>query len=400
MQTMATSSVISDPAAILDRHAVRRNCGVSTISVLVGPTAIGRRTWQRWVTSTGRRAVLASPEISPEAGWVQDVVRNANLAEAAVMSLAGRTGRDATELLNEWRDKSGADRERYFASIPPEADDDLLQWMAIGDRTNEWADQLQTARQSDDRTGPLIASLLPERELPAIAFEVDRPGQCEPVAQAAARWALRVPAVPVAILISAELWGDYLAETPESRTKALLREGEVEIAVIDPRQVQRTLADAGADPGTVSAIVESGCDAALLDLVAEVVQTTTTPPLLPADADRARSAAERFLFEFLNTLPETTGKFELNGTLDFRFGPRLMEIDLLSRSPKVAIELDGYFHFQDTDAYRRDRTKDWELQRRGYTVLRFLSADVINQLDIIRDRILDALLAGSSGDSP
>ena len=38
--------------------------------------------------------------------------------------------------------------------------------------------------------------------------------------------------------------------------------------------------------------------------------------------------------------------------LDFRFGPRLAEVDLLCRSRRIAIELDGYFHFLGPDGYR------------------------------------------------
>jgi very-short-patch-repair endonuclease len=53
------------------------------------------------------------------------------------------------------------------------------------------------------------------------------------------------------------------------------------------------------------------------------------------------------------------------------------------------VELDGYFHFQNAAAYRRDRRKDFELQRRGYRVLRFLSADA----DVRLDEILDSILA-------
>ena len=83
---------------------------------------------------------------------------------------------------------------------------------------------------------------------------------------------------------------------------------------------------------------------------------TTAPAAPPND----------FSSTFLESLPETAGRFELNAALDFRFGPRPAEVDLLCRSPRIAIELDGYFHFLAPDGYRRDRTKDWELQRRGY----------------------------------
>ena len=81
-------------------------------------------------------------------------------------------------------------------------------------------------------------------------------------------------------------------------------------------------------------------------------------------------------------MPETAGLFELNATLDFPFGAgRPIEIDLLARSIKLVIEIDGYYHFQDPEAYRRDRRKDLELQKRGYLVLRILADDVVERLE-------------------
>ena len=110
-----------------------------------------------------------------------------------------------------------------------------------------------------------------------------------------------------------------------------------------------------------------------------------------ANDDLARSKAERALYEMLESWPETTGLFELNGKLDFRFGPRLAEVDLLCRALRIAIEVDGFFHFQSDEAYRRDREKDWELQRHGYLVLRFLAADILPQIVEIRDRVFAAV---------
>ena len=83
-----------------------------------------------------------------------------------------------------------------------------------------------------------------------------------------------------------------------------------------------------------------------------------------------------------NRLPETTGLFELNTTLDFHFGAgRPIEVDLVARSLQLVIEIDGYYHFQDPKSYRRDRRKDLELQKRGYLVLRILAADVVGRLE-------------------
>jgi very-short-patch-repair endonuclease len=160
------------------------------------------------------------------------------------------------------------------------------------------------------------------------------------------------------------------------------------------------LRSAGAPGSAVAALAGNRADPSLIEAALDVVRYTAAPPARAADDDRARSAAERFLFTFLESLPETAGRFELNSALDFRFGPQAAEVDLVCRSPRIAIELDGYFHFLAPERYRRDRNKDWELQRRGFVVLRFLSEDVVPQLEFIRDRILDALKAARIGAQP
>src|SRR5262249_40011289 len=216
----------------------------------------------------------------------------------------------------------------------------------------------------------------------------------------AVQWATCVPAVPIAVAVPAGVWDEFLVAAPESRAKALLREGGLVIPGIDAATVERTLTEAGAVSSAVTALAAWGADATLLESAVGVVQATVAPPTTMAEDDRARSAAERFLFTFLESLPETAGRFELNAALDFPFGPRPAEVDLLCRSPRIAVELDGYFHFLAPDGYRRDRPKDWQLQRRGYLVLRFLAEDVFPRLEMIRDRILDALAVTPHGAEP
>jgi very-short-patch-repair endonuclease len=104
--------------------------------------------------------------------------------------------------------------------------------------------------------------------------------------------------------------------------------------------------------------------------------------------DRARSAAEAFLYQRLQTLPWAAGRFDLNTELAIPFdGQGRMEVDLLCAEARVAIELDGARHFDSPEAHRRDRHKDQLLQENGYFVLRFLSEDVSRQLDRVLDTI-------------
>ncbi len=141
--------------------------------------------------------------------------------------------------------------------------------------------------------------------------------------------------------------------------------------------------------GSVKRLVRDGVDLPLAHLF---VQVATILPLEAEGVDRARSAAERFLFQRLETLPQTKGLFRLNVELDIPFdGWGRMEVDLLCTVTKLAIEIDGSQHLSSIEAYRRDRQKDILLQENGYKVLRFLAEDVGKCLDDVLDTILRVL---------
>ena len=119
-----------------------------------------------------------------------------------------------------------------------------------------------------------------------------------------------------------------------------------------------------------------------------------TPSLDAEGAARARSACEAFLYQRMETISETAGKFRLNAQLPIPFDNRgAMEVDFLCAEARLAIELDGAQHLADADAYRRDRRKDVLLQQHGYLVLRFLAEDAGRNLDGILDAVLAALAA-------
>lgn len=123
--------------------------------------------------------------------------------------------------------------------------------------------------------------------------------------------------------------------------------------------------------------------AAMIDEgVVEIADRPPPPPRAPAGVAGAalfdaRSAAELAMLEALEATPATAGRFELNGYLSVHFGPGAAEVDLLSRRDRIAIEIDGYHHFTDLDAYRRDRKKDLMLQLQGLIVIRLHAQDVM-----------------------
>jgi hypothetical protein len=369
------------------------------VSLLIGPIGAGSGTWRRWASATGRSVVFAHRNAFPFTEWIRTVVEQIDLPALAIEILAQQANRDPKEFLKAWEIKTPADREQLWSTLVPDVDDDLLRSIANLPVSRD-SRRVVAASLSDlsERVVPMIVRLVPSGLWPSVLFFSSSIDELSLVGYEAAKWAERVPALPIAVATTGAVWDAFLTTATESRAKALLREGELEVPGVDAATVEQTLIEAGAEGRAIAAVAANVVDAALIESAVQVVQATAAPPPTSLDDDCARSVAERFLFEFLQSLPETAGRFELNATLDFQFGPRPVEIDLLCREPRIALEIDGYFHFLDSACYRRDRTKDWELQRRGYLVLRFLAEDIIPQLESVRDRIIDALASHSVGE--
>jgi hypothetical protein len=181
------------------------------------------------------------------------------------------------------------------------------------------------------------------------------------------------PGVPLGWTLPAADYAGFMESTRLSRVRTLCREGVV--AVPDRP-----------GPGRPP-------DAAELEARREEARAARQRVHEGPEAEEAaRSAAEAFLHGVLESLPETAGLFELNGRIPADWGPHGgAEVDLLCRSGKLAVEIDGYFHFCKPDGYRRDRQKDVVLQKQGFLVLRFLADDVVAGLETILDTILASL---------
>jgi hypothetical protein len=136
---------------------------------------------------------------------------------------------------------------------------------------------------------------------------------------AAARDGLRVttsiPAWPVAVCCDAALAERTLRVPNPRRELAWLREGWVDVPSLDRRAIgDRVTVRLG--EATLDRLERDGVSIGLaekLDRVAQSLAETRTPE----SESRARSAAEEFLFERLESIPETAGSFHLNRPLDF-----------------------------------------------------------------------------------
>ena len=78
-----------------------------------------------------KRCYREGKQCSPAPSGLASVAELVDLPAAAMQHLARRAGRESNELLAAWRAKTLADCERFWNTLTPNVDDDLLRAVAI-----------------------------------------------------------------------------------------------------------------------------------------------------------------------------------------------------------------------------------------------------------------------------
>jgi hypothetical protein len=401
-------------AASLDRHQQRREAGLPTISVLRGAVGLSVRRVRLWAEDKRRcLIVLSGVDPQPDAlvdAWADALASGRDLAADAITWLARRLDRPAFELGQAIGRKTPLERGVFLAvSLPEEtAAATACRWLLAQPRDHVrepgLARRLAAAlgEASRETVFTALGALIPADAapvlllVPPVAAE-DRGAWIGPAAASLARLAEAEPRLPLFLAIEPEALNLYLEHAPDSRTKTLIRGGTVPVPTLDTSEIGLRLDRAvpGASAALAASVRRLAADGAsdrLVELFVEAARATAAVTPEAEYDDRARSTAERFLFERLDTLPATAGKFTLNARLDFPFGSgRAIEVDLAAPELALALEVDGYYHFRDADAYRRDRRKDLELQKHSFLVIRVLADDVVRRLEDVLDQVLAAV---------
>ncbi len=379
----------------LDWQQKRRIQGLPTLSALVGPTAVGVREWGRWNASVPR-TVLSGLDLT-------------EVARAWFWKVADRLVDLAWDVFREALTSAGS--EVRIAQAMTRYDLDQL-WIQLPDRKSDRAKLTYLVLTSAVGHFPLnfetvelelgvgsvlvgLCGVVPTDEWPAILL-IPR-GDAADFRAAIRGWeriAVRVPLLPLAVSVSAAVWNVTAGDS--SREIALAREGLVELFSVTATELTEKLLAAGvAEPlphAAINRLAAEGLDPESAGtFVAAVVESRHTPHALAELEGPHRSAAELFLFDLLERMPETQGLFEPNRPLEFRHGPRSAEADMVALTLKLVIEVDGGYYHLNPEQYRRDRRKDHAYQRHGYWVLRFLAEDVVEASESILVTILDAV---------
>lgn len=373
-----------------------RSQGVPVLTVMLDTNDALRRMWTAFYEErsapTSVVATLLGGEVLRAA--ISRVRGNGQALERFAAWLAARSGRSVEDTAYVLSNGNAAERSVLASQAGLDAAEQaLLQGLAA-------IDAAPGAPISEDMAYRALSTLVEaagEDLLPAVLVDgsgLSTAQRLREEVDAFERLAGHLPRFRAGLVLPCQAGRALLKELAGTRAAALLTEGLVEL----PEQSRIETAEPGPEDeaaarDVIARALGGSVDARVMEAWRQAA--AQQPPAgrwRRAAADGARSAVERFLFQILERHPLTRGRFRLNEYVDTRSGrlPRT-EVDFLARAERIAIEVDGYFHFRDLDAYRHDRLKDLVLQQEGYTVARFLAEDVMGRLDVVLDTIICAL---------
>lgn len=375
----------------LHRLQSRRSAGVPTLAVLVGPAGLAMREWLQWAVAVDRTVARSTGNRPSElsAAWVAEALPVAvRSAEAWLAPLLGMPARAVADRLGGM---TRYDFDTIWRSLPT----DTARPAAVAAHAvfaRRFGNTSALADLSPAAAVRALTELVPEDHWPTLLVARDRPS-ADPNWLAGAVRAVEpliaaVPRLAVGVVASEAEYVAFTDRPDGTRHQALAREGFVPVLGVSAADLVGRLKSAGLD-APAATLGQLAADGLSEEAAAAFVETAKA--VANRSETEARSAAERVLFEKLNTHPPTAGFFRLNVELPFRHGNRPGEADLVAERLKVVVEVDGAYWHLTADQYRRDRRKDWLYQRHGYLILRFLAEDVVEQLSEIVTTVTDAV---------
>ncbi len=280
---------------VLNRHATRRAGGLPSVSVLVGPCGSALAAFRAWATEHGHPVRFGSVESAAEVAdlFARAAVAARDLVADAHAYLASHTGRSVAELRAALAGMTRHDLDLFFAAndgrLPPGDGTPLARRVCEASLAGQAPDgEWGSAGAAPFAVLSGLAALIPADGVPACLLSApaarDVSDWFRAAGGAAVAVATHVPKFPLAVAISAGAWARYLTEEPESRVKAVLREGAIELPVLPRKEVEQLLSQSGTRVESVPAAVLSVLAEGVPDTFAAALVTATTAPTGAATA--------------------------------------------------------------------------------------------------------------------
>jgi len=404
--------------SLLNSHQKRRLDGIPTISVLIGSIGLSIYYWKDWLNKEQRTSCIVSNLDLKQILelWIEKIHDQKHLFQRCVDYIAQKTNSNNYDnIAYQLRNRTKHELNIFYSNIfknQTHYDVNLLFENIINqERLKPYSINISKLThiwgckpKSFFNLLHSISEMIPSDELPAIIIPIkilcsnnESLNNIEKSARILEKISSHLCFLPVALALNETDYNKFIAQAPDSRVKALCQETTIQVKGLDFTNAKQMLNSIPETSNSivskvVKVLVNEGTTEKLIQDFKKIVLTSLSPDLKNVkQTNNARSNVEKFFFHLLETLSETTGLFELNGKLDFKFGNKLMEVDFVSKKYKIAIEIDGYYHFTSKEAYRRDRRKDWILQKKGYIVLRILADDIVCKLEEIIKEIKEII---------
>jgi very-short-patch-repair endonuclease len=374
--------------AQLNDHQQRRDQGIPCLSVVAGQVPAASQGLKKWLKSNSRDAVWVDGcGIDAAIGaWLRQVLVSDEMHSALAAHVGERANRTAKDVLSLARDGAEADIRALLDQTFPGNGGTGRRAVAEavlcrGTALEELVESAQVERAAAIAYITACAHWCKSVVLPVLVTLAADNDAVEIAVRHLGAMVRAVPQFAVVLIAARDPVEHFLDLILATREQDLCRDG---LVVLD-------------EAGTVAEPIEA-LPEELRVLRETAVERINAAHTDPAEDDNARSAAERFLFAMLEATPETKGRFQLNARYPIPFSrSQSMEIDLSAPEPQIALEIDGYWHFQDPQRYRIDRAKDLALQRHGWIVMRTLADDVVMEFERIRATVIELLRARSRG---
>lgn len=397
--------------ARLALHQSQRYQSIPTLSVLMGKTIETRHGWNQWLEQVQRQTAVTVFTTKPALfeTWLTVVAAHHDLRSLVLQRIARLVDQPVEQLAAWFAQTSDYQMQLFWHRLAPASDEmvilrSLLDIVPAAQEPIRNTDNPSTACLQDGDVSAIlnhfvaVAELLPPSSLPGLFVLLPEESAYTELRAALTTLTVlveTVPAIPVALALTGTQAQLALTAFPESRVKAMLRSGLIDVVSPQQNALRQWLCSRGVNDETrlqsiLNLVERYGMTTDLLEAALPLTDPAGLPDSVEADT-LYRSQAERFLYQYLETNPKTVGRFQVNAPLDIDFGGHKMEVDFLDAATKIVIELDGYYHFESRNAYRRDRHKDRTLQLHGYLVLRFLAEDVVREFETIFATIDQAL---------
>lgn len=396
----------------LNRHQYRRSNGIPTISVITGPVGISMYHWRKWAESYQRKVIfLHESDINAFVTlWFMNICRERFLYNQSLAFIINKTGENFIKVSTQISQKTKFEMGLFFQQVFRGGMDDtevicryIIEKEVIKTPPKDIVNEIVHIFGKEDsqiRTYIATSRIISDNQLPAIMLSVKDRKDNAVFINNALKTLERIAIVriesPISLAIHQNDYNSFLKEAPETRSKALCKESVIQIEGLQTEKINTIIGiiqqkDRPSLLKSIDCLAFDGATEELINDFKKAASYITDQYSNDEQESKARSAAEQFLFNRLETLPETHGMFELNAKLDFKFGSKWAETDLVLRELKLAVEIDGYYHFKNPDSYRNDRLKDITFQKHGYMVMRFLATDVVERLEHILKTIREMM---------